>query len=223
MTKITDKIPHEKIREQLSRWDFSESDFEILDALKSDSDTEITQNTLVIGNVEIAGTLRLRNECFFVVCGSVRATNFLTGYGCSVFIDSFKVIKLAQFAQSDAIAFAFADSSAKYVLSGHSMGSLTLDGAKLTAEIMDDDVKGMNGASLDCKSRDLVKDQFPDFISERDWENGDEDFWRANAAKLGLDVEKLDEEELFDLGYVAIANIADDFNVFAAAEKILAS
>ena len=219
---IQDKIRHDKISEKISAWSLPESDFEILDALKSESDIEITKNTLVIGDVFVDGTLALKNKCFFIVCGTLSATNFLSGYGCSVFLDRFQISKLLHVAQSDAVAYCFGNSSAKYVLSGQSMGCLTLDGAKLRADIIDDYVKCINLAEVECEGEDLVKNQFPDFISEEDWECGDEDFWKENASRLGLG--KIDdEEELFELGLDAISKQTDSFDVFDAADKIVAS
>ncbi|MEN7550025.1 hypothetical protein AAG747_19025 [Rapidithrix thailandica] len=223
MKSIQNYITHPRISEEVSKWSLSAEGFTILEELKSDSDLEIQKHTLVLGKVSVKGTIRLSNECFFIVCGALKATNLLTGQACSLFLDRFELEKLLHVAQSDAVAVCYADSKAKYVLSGNSMGCLTLDGAKLTAEVIDDYIKCVNQAELDFKSDDLIKTQFPDFISEIEWENGDEKFFREKAPLLGIeDADEMDEDTLFEAGYDLVSELAEKITVFAAADKIVA-
>jgi len=205
MALIQEKIPHQKIAKELSKWSFSEKDFTILDELKSDTDLEISKNTLVIGDATINGTLTLvayDQDCFFIVCGALRATNFLTGRMCTAYINSFQITNLFSAAQTNAVTNAYAHSNAKYVASGHSMGKLTMDNGELTADIIDDYVGCENGAKLNFKSKDnLIKTFFPDYISEEDWDNGDEAFHREKGVALGIEnIDKLDEDALHEAG-----------------------
>jgi hypothetical protein len=222
MASLQDKISNKKIRNKIGAWALSKIDFDISDELKSHSDIEISKNTLILGDVTIHGTLKLVNNCFLIVCKNLQATNFIASHGCAIFVDGFQVTNLLHVAYDDVVAFCFADSKAKYVLSGHSVGCLTLDGAKLAAEVVDNYVECKRGAELDFKNNNIIKTQFPNFISKQEWEEGDEFFFRKNAHLLGINnAGELNEEELFEVGYEAVLKLADRITVYDAADKII--
>lgn len=222
MAAIKDKIPHPKIKAEMGKRSFSEKEFKILDELTSSSGIEIVENTLVIGDVTVDGTISLGEGRFFLVCGTLKATNLVTAYDCTILMDNFKITKLLNVAETDATTVCYADSEAKYILSGHDMGWLTADAAKITAEVIDEYVECINGAELDYESGSLIKTQFPDFISEEEWDNGDLAFYREKAPLLGIDnAENMDEDEICDLGWEKIDTLTEEIDVFVAADKII--
>jgi hypothetical protein len=79
-----------------------------------------------------------------------------------------------------------------------------------------------NSTPENKQSKDLIKSQFPDFVSELDWEEGDEEFLREKAPLLGIDnAEEMDEDELFEAGYEAVSELSDKITVYTAADKII--
>jgi len=224
MSLLKDKINHQKIANEMSPWSFSDSDFAIHDQLESDSNIKISENTLITGDVNVAGQIKLAENCFFIVCGKLKANDFLTGYGCTTYLNSVQIERLFNAVQTSAVTAIFSDSSAKYVTSGHSMGKITLFDGTLKADIIDDYVECKNDAKLDFDHNDLIKFQFPDYLSEDDWGNGDEEFHRKKAHLLGIDnASELNEDELCNAGFEIFLKKGDEKNIFDAIEGIIKS
>jgi len=222
--KLIDRIPHEQIRKEISAWSFYSRQFKILDELNSDKDIKMKKNTLVLGDVVVQGNISVENKAFLIICGTLKATNFLTNYYCTSYINNFQISGLFHVAEQDAVTMCYADSKAKYIVSGsdNSAGSLTMIGGHLKAEIIDNYVQCKNGASIDYKGNNFKQTQFPNYISEEQWEEwGDEnkDFLIEKAALIGLkNINQHSASKIFDLGYKTIKK---DLNVYKAIDKFL--